>query len=172
MQLNYCMQCGRSLVLKSIGDEGQQKYCPACERFFFDNPASCVLVCIVNEQDQVLMLKQNYISDKRYTLCSGYVKKGDTLEETVQREVLEETGQRVLSMHYVQSYYFHPKGILMAGFIARVQATTLSPSAEVDELLWCGWEAAAALAARENNFSGEHLERCWAMIKRGKAGWR
>lgn len=56
-----------------------------------------MLVAIINENNQVLLLKQNYISTKNYTLCSGYLKKGDTLEETVAREVLEETEQRVLS---------------------------------------------------------------------------
>ena len=108
MELNFCTQCGRKLVLKPVGDEGDQKYCTECNRYYFDNPASCVLVAIINERNEVLLLKQNYISQKHYTLCSGYLKKGETLEETVVREVFEETGQRVISCEYVQSYYFPP----------------------------------------------------------------
>lgn len=163
------MQCGKSLIYKSIGDEGQQKYCADCERFYFTNPACCILACVVNEKNQVLLLKQNYISEKRYTLCSGYVKQGESLEETVVREVLEETGQKVVSMRYVQSYYFQPKNLLMPGFIARVQAAELSCSAEVDALCWCDWEMAAAMVERENNFSGIHLDRCVQMIREGQA---
>lgn len=85
MRLNFCAQCGKTLIYKSIGDEGEQKYCPSCNKFYFDNPASCVLVAIINENNQILLLKQNYITTKNYTLCSGYLKKGDTLEETVFR---------------------------------------------------------------------------------------
>ena len=113
MNINFCTQCGKPLTYKVIGDEGNQKYCECCNKFYFDNPASCVLVAIINENNQVLLLKQNYISTKNYTLCSGYLKKGDTLEETVAREVLEETGQRVISCKYVQSYYFAPKNLIM-----------------------------------------------------------
>lgn len=103
MDYNFCTQCGKPLTYKLIGDEGEQKYCSDCNKFYFDNPASCVLVAIINENNQVLLLKQNYITTKNYTLCSGYLKKGDTLEETVAREVYEETGQRVISCEYVQS---------------------------------------------------------------------
>lgn len=68
-------------------------------------------------------MKQNYISTKNYTHCSGYLKKGDTLEETVVREVYEETGQRVLFSEYVQSYYFAPKNLIMTGFIDYVKVS-------------------------------------------------
>ena len=85
MDINFCTECSKPLTYKSIGDEGEHKYCECFYKFYFDTPASCVLVAIINENNQVLLLKQNYISAKNYTLCSGYLKKGDTLEETVAR---------------------------------------------------------------------------------------
>ena len=160
MDINFCIQCGRQLTYKSIGDEGEQKYCECCNKFYFDNPASCVLVAIINENNQVLLLKQNYISTKNYTLCSGYLKKGDTLEETVAREVLEETGQRVISCEYVQSYYFVPKNLIMTGFIAYVKASEFGSSSEVDGLMWVNLDKAVTMVERENNYSGVHLDRC------------
>lgn len=160
MELNFCTQCGRKLVLKPVGDEGEQKYCTECNRYFFDNPASCVLVAIINERNEVLLLKQNYISQKNYTLCSGYLKKGESLEETVVREVYEETGQRVISCEYVQSYYFQLKNLIMAGFIAYVKASDFGNSNEVDDLMWAKLDRAVTMVERENNWSGEHLDRC------------
>lgn len=164
MEINFCMQCGRMLELKEIGDEGQQKYCPSCHKFYFDNPASCVLVAIINEKNQVLLLKQNYITKKNYTLCSGYLKKGDTLEETVVREVLEETGQRVLACEYVTSYYFVPKNLIMTGFIAYVKAGDFNKSNEVDDLMWVDMDEAVTMVERENNLSGVHLDNCIRVI--------
>lgn len=164
--INYCVQCGRKLIYKRIGDEGEQKYCPDCSKFYFDNPASCILAAIINEKNQVLLLKQNYISASNYTLCSGYLKKGDTLEDTVVREVFEETGQRVISCEYVQSYYFAPKNLIMSGFIAHVISSEFSKSNEVDGLLWTDLENAVDMVERENNFSGEHLDNCISFLKR------
>ena len=166
MELNYCIQCGNPLEYKEIGDEGKQKHCKRCSKFFFDNPSSCVLVTIVNENRQVLLLKQNYISTKSYTLCSGYLKKGDTLEDTVVREVSEETGQKVISCEYVQSYYFEPKNLIMTGFIAYVRSGEFASSNEVDDLIWVDLEKASGMLERENNFSGVHLDKCLDILKK------
>ena len=160
MDINFCTVCGKPLTYKAIGDESEQKYCECCNKFYFDNPASCVLVAIINENNQVLLLKQNYISTKNYTLCSGYLKKGDTLEETVAREVLEETGQRVISCEYVHSYYFASKNLIMTGFIAYVKASEFSSSNEVDGLVWVDLDKAVTMVERENNYSGVHLDNC------------
>ena len=120
----------------------------------------CVLIAIINEKNQVLLLKQNYISTKHFTLCSGYLKKGDTLENTVVREVFEETGQRVISCEYIQSYYFAPKNLIMSGFIAHVISAEFNCSNEVDSLLWTDLEQAVNMVERENNYSDEHLDNC------------
>ena len=158
--INYCSQCGKGLVYKQIGDEGEQKYCSLCDKFYFNNPRSVVLVTIINEKKQALLLRQNYISEKKWVLCSGYVKQGDTLEETVRREVMEETGQIVKSYQYVKSYYFTPKNLIMSGFIAYVSERPFAVSREVDDLSWFDLEAASKFVERENNFSGIHLDAC------------
>lgn len=168
MEYSFCPQCGKSLSLKSVGDEGEQKYCQYCNKFYFDNPACCVLTAIVNQEKQVLLLKQNYISKQKFTLCSGYAKTGETLEETVEREVLEETGQRVLSCEYVQSYYFAPKNLIMCGFIAYVEKSPFGQSKEVDGLVWEDLNRAAELVERENNFSGVHLDNCIKILNKEK----
>lgn len=126
MDLNCCTGCGKQLTYKTIGDEGEQKYCECCNKFYFDTPASCVLVAIINENNQVLLLKQDYISAKNYTLCSGYLKNCDTLEET---------GQHVISCEYVQSYYFAPKNLIMTGFITYIKASEFGSYNEVDGLM-------------------------------------
>lgn len=164
MRINYCIQCGKALVNKLVGDEGEQRYCPECNKFYFDNPVCCVLAAIINERGEVLLLKQNYISEK-YVLCSGYMKKGDTPEAAVAREALEETGQRVLSCDYVGGYYFEPKNLIMLGFVAYVRAAPFGSSNEVDGLAWVDLDSAAGMVERVGNLSGTHLDNCIAYIK-------
>ncbi len=168
MELNYCTRCGSPLTYRVIGDEGEQKYCSRCDTFFFDNPAVCVLTAIINEKEEILLLKQNYISEKNYTLCSGYAKKDETLEQTVAREVLEETGQHVLSCRYIRSFWYKPKGLIMAGFAAYVNESAFNHSSEVDGLMWADYGKALKLIERENNYSGELLDMCSDKLKAGE----
>lgn len=163
MTIRFCPQCGSSLILREVGDEGHQAFCASCSRFYFDNAVPCVLTAIVNERGQVLLLRQRHISHAP-TLCSGYVKKGDTLEETVRREVLEETGQQVDTCRYVGSWYYPPKGLIMAGFLARVTAREFAASREVNGLFWADMAEAQRIIARENNLSGAVLDACAALL--------
>lgn len=158
--LNFCVQCGRSLEYRSVGDEGSQKYCKKCNKFYFSEPSCCILAAIINENDKVLLLKQNYISRDKYTLCSGYSQMGETLEETVCREIREETGYTVYKTKYVGSYYYHPKNIVMPGFIAYTmgEPVLFLKSREVDEMLWADLDKAAEMVLRVNNLSGVHLD--------------
>lgn len=163
-EINYCIQCGKKLAYKEVGDEGSQKYCSRCKRFYFDDPKVCVLAAILKKSDknQILMLKQNYISTEKYVLCSGYVQNGETLEEAVYREVLEETGYFAYKYEYIGSYYYPPKDIVMPGFIAYAhdKSLTLEPkSKEVDEIQWVDLDKAADMVLRINNLSGYHLNR-------------
>ena len=163
MQMNFCPQCGRALLLREVGDEGLQPFCAACSRYYFDNTAPCVLAAIVNERGQVLLLRQRHIANAP-TLCSDYVKKGNTLEDTVRREVLEETGQHVDACLYAGSWYYPPKGLIMAGFLAWVTAREFGASREVDVLFWSGMDEAQRIIARENNLSGTVLDACAALL--------
>lgn len=164
MKFNYCPICAEELSKKSIGDEGLVKYCLTCDRPYFDSPASCVEVLVINEHNQILLLKQNYISQSHWTVVSGYVKNGDTLEETVIREVLEETGQQVEKMQYVESYYFKPKGLIMAGFISFVKAKPFANSNEVDDIMWCEIDKVNRYIARVDNMSGIHFDNSMRLL--------
>lgn len=158
MEFTYCPNCSQKLDERDFGEEGLVKYCNTCDRPYFDTPASCVEVMVVNEHNQVLLLKQNYISKTHWTFVSGYVKNGDTLEETVIREVLEESGQQVEKMQYVKSYYFKPKELIMAGFITFVKTKPFGTSSEVDDIMWCEMNEVNNYIASVDNLSSIHFD--------------
>ena len=119
-----------------------------------------VEVLVVNELNEVLLLKQNYISETKWTVVSGYMVEGETIEEAVSREVKEETGQLVDKCQYVSSYYFEPKQLIMIGFIAYVKKSQFTDSDEVDDLRWYKLDEVETVIARENNCSGMHFDKC------------
>ncbi|WP_026493728.1 NUDIX domain-containing protein [Butyrivibrio sp. XPD2002] len=159
MLFKYCAECGHKVEDIRCGDD-DCKICPSCKRIYGRNPLPVVEVLVVNEFNEILLLKQNYISEKKWTVVSGYMVEGETIEEAVAREVKEETGQAVYRYQYISSYYFEPKQLIMIGFIAYVKKSQFADSDEVDDLKWYKIKDVEAVIARENNCSGIHFDMC------------
>ena len=77
-------------------------------------------------------------------LVAGYVTRGEAAEDTVIREVREETGLRVVHREFVKSEFFPPSNTLMLNFQSIVDGEDLSGlnTQEVDRAAWFGLEAA------------------------------
>ncbi len=164
MTFKYCAECGHKLEDIQCGDD-DCKICPVCKKIYGSSPLPIVEVLVVNELHEILLLKQNYISETKWTVVSGYMTDGETIEDAVVREVKEETGQDVISSRYISSYYFAPKQLIMIGFIAYVRKSRFSlDSAEVDDIKWYKKEEVNDVIARENNCSGMHWDKCKEFI--------
>ena len=106
MKFMYCPQCGSQLEKKEIGDEGLVPYCETCKRPWFDMPYACTITLVINELEEVALIRQGYVSDQYYVCVAGYIKCGESAEETARREVMEELGLNPESLCYTKSYYF------------------------------------------------------------------
>ena len=136
MRYQYCPQCGRKLIEKQAGDDGLVPYCESCDKLWFDAFGSCVIIMIVNELDEVVMLRQKYMSDEYMNFVSGYITVGETAEEAARREVREETGLELDALEYAGTWWFGQEELLMHGFIGRVQKQDFVLSPEVDAAAW------------------------------------
>lgn len=155
--VKFCMRCGTRLVWKKSGEDVSRKYCPRCRKYYADEPAVCVLTAFINENGQVLLLKE----EGKYVLCHAYPKRGETLEETVGRSIVG-TGRYSERIEYFDSYYHTQKDIIMSCFIAYAMETPpiteLDPK-DPDELLWAEPETAADLILRVNELYGVFLDK-------------
>ncbi|MBC8061823.1 MAG: NUDIX domain-containing protein [Clostridiaceae bacterium] len=136
MRFEYCPKCGRRLVEKFSWDEGGVPYCPDDDLMFFDTPKPCIVVAVLRE-DKILLLKQSYIYKNSKVLLSGYVTNGENIEETVIREVKEETGITIDSLKYLGSDCIPEKEILMITFMAKYVSGEITKSSEVEWAEWC-----------------------------------
>src|SRR3712207_7200331 len=93
MIYKFCPICGNKLELRDSWDEGYVPYCPVDDKMFFDLPKPCIVVAVLKE-DKVLLMKQSYIYKDSKVLISGYVDIGEEVEDTVIREVKEETDRK------------------------------------------------------------------------------
>ena len=136
MKFTYCPYCGEKSVLKEIGDEGMIPYCAQCETPLWDMFMTSIICAVVNEENEVALLRQNYVTTTSHVCVAGVMKMGESAEETVMREIKEELGQDVISLEYIQSYPFERKEMLMLGFKANVKKQPFVLSGEVDAAEW------------------------------------
>jgi len=152
----FCPQCGGRLGSKIIGDEGEVPFCELCKQPYFKQFPTCVIITVVNEDKKVILLKQNYVSETSHVLVAGYIKFGDTADETVAKEVAEETGQKVNKTKYLRSYFYEKSGMLMLGYIVFVNTKEIVKSSEVDEAEWFDFDTALTLV-RKGSTADKHL---------------
>lgn len=89
----------------SCGQTEYPKICPA-------------VIVAVTKGDQLLLTKYAGRSFRRYALIAGFTEIGETVEETVQREVMEEVGLKVKNIRYYKSQPWSFSGTLLMGFFA------------------------------------------------------
>lgn len=61
-----------------------------------------IITAVVNEYNEIALLRQNYVSATKYVCVAGIMKMGESAEETVIREVKEEIGQDVESLEFIK----------------------------------------------------------------------
>ena len=157
MHFTYCPHCGKKLIDKEIGDEGKIPYCENCNIPLWDMFTTSIIATVVNEDKEVALLRQNYVSTTNYVCVAGIMKIGESAEETVIREVKEEIGQNVESLKFIRSYPFEKKEMLMLGYKATVKKQNFNLSVEVDSAEWVKYENALELL-REGSIA-------WQLVK-------
>ena len=157
MRFTYCPHCGNKLIQKEIGDEGLVPFCEPCKVPLFDMFSTCVICAVTNECGEVALLKQGDIAGARYVCVSGFMKIGESAEESAAREIEEEIGQKVEEITFVRSYPYEKKEMLMLGFHAKVKKNALVLSKEVDDAEWVTF-AEALSKIREGSIA-------WQLVK-------
>lgn len=135
MKYKYCPICGKKLEEKYSWDEGGVPYCSTDDIMFFDTPKPCIIAAVIRE-NKILLLKQNYTFKNSKVLVSGYVANNETVEDTVLREIKEETGIIAKEPKYLGSHYLASKEIIMLTFMVKYVSGEIVKSSEVDGASW------------------------------------
>jgi NAD+ diphosphatase len=110
----FCANCGAPTEIR---EAGHVRRCPDCgaEHHPRTDP---VVIMLVLRGDEVLLGRQASWPRDRYSALAGFVEPGESLEEAVAREVLEESGVRIGPPRYVSSQPWPFPASLMLGFVA------------------------------------------------------
>lgn len=145
----FCGRCGH----RNIHAESQRAMvCPECGQVTFPriNP---IMIVAVTDGDKLLVAKYNRkhfdTRNDHYVLLAGYVEIGESYEDTLRREVREETGLEVSNIRYIGSQPWPFSDTSIAGFYAEADST-LPLKKQADELSELKWLKREDVPARPN----------------------
>ena len=130
----YCSKCGNKNVL----DEKERMLkCPSCHKQVYPRINPCVIVGIIDKDEIVLTrsINHEYVNSG---LVSGFCEYGETLEETIIREVKEEVGLNVKNIRYYKSQPWPRTDALLMGFYCELDGnkTIVRQESELSEAIW------------------------------------
>ena len=112
----YCGCCGKPMV---HSQKERMMECPSCGNQEYPVLCPAVIVGITNG-NKIILSKYEGRRFKRYALIAGFAEIGETIEETVHREVMEEVGLKVKNLRYYKSQPWSFSSTLLFGFFCDV----------------------------------------------------
>ena len=130
----FCGRCGNVTIR---GDHERSIICPKCGNVVYPRISPVVIVAVHNG-DKLLMAHNIDNPNPRLFLISGFVEIGESLEQAVHREVMEEAGLRVKNVRYFGSQPWPFSDSLIAGFTAELNGddTIRMQQEELSEAMW------------------------------------
>ena len=125
--------------------------CPHCGNMIFPRISPAVIVA-VTDGDRLLLSKYAGRAYTRYALLAGYTEIGETIEQTVHREVMEEVGLRVKNLRYYKSQPWGMDGNVLMGFFCDVDGND-AIHIDQQELSMAAWYPRDALPAHDDGIS-------------------
>lgn len=144
----FCGRCGYPLV---PSEKERMLACENCGNTIYPKISPGIIVAIT-AGDRLLMTKYAGRPFSNYALVAGFTEIGETLEQTVEREVMEEVGLKVKNITYYKSQPWAFSSSLLCGFFAEVDGDT-TVTLQTDELALAEWFTRDEIALQPDNLS-------------------
>lgn len=129
----WCGYCGHGMHLSKTEFAC---LCNHCRQRYYPQIAPCIIVAI-RRGEEILLAQHARHRNSIYTVLAGFVEVGETLEQAVAREVMEESSVRVKNVRYVTSQPWPFPHSLMMAFMAEYDGGELQHDGK--ELIDAGW---------------------------------
>lgn len=130
----FCGRCGERMQLSG---SSRKLFCPSCSLQIYPEIIPAVTVGVI-DGNKILLTRNRRRPASYDSLIAGYVEVGETFEEAVKREVLEESGLHVRNIRYYKSQPWGISQTIMAGFFCDVEGAG-EIRMEKEELTMAAW---------------------------------
>lgn len=146
----FCARCGAPSAPE---DAGWRRRCTACGGLHFPR-TDPVVIMLVTRGEQVLLGRQHVWPPGLYSLLAGFMEPGETIEDAVRRETMEETAVRVGRVRFLASQPWPFPASLMLGCWAEALSEEITIDPEIEDALWLSRaEVAEMLAGSHARFA-------------------
>ncbi|MBS7458466.1 NAD(+) diphosphatase [Coralloluteibacterium stylophorae] len=128
----FCGVCGHALAFTRGGHQGN---CPECGSTWYPRTDAAIIVA-VTDGERLLLGRQASWPAGRYSVLAGFVEPGESLEDALRREVMEEACVAVTACHYVASQPWPFPASLMVGFRAEAGPAAPVCGIELEDVRW------------------------------------
>jgi len=134
-QQQYCGHCG-ALTRAESGGNSRKCVSEECGKTLFPRVEPAIIV-LVTRGDRCLLGRQQSWPEARYSTIAGFVEPGESLEDAVIREVIEEANVRVGNIQYHSSQPWPFPSALMLGFTAEAETEDIKLNdGELEDARW------------------------------------
>jgi NAD+ diphosphatase len=165
----FCSVCGHETVVQR---GGQKRVCSECKAEHFPR-VDPVIICLVTDGERCLLgqSRGRLARMNRYSALAGFVDQGESIEEAVAREIMEEAGLQVRNVRYHSSQPWPFPSSLMMGCHAEAATTEINMDPEeMTDVKWFGRQEVLQALAGENEHLllpgpvaiAHHLIKTWA----------
>lgn len=130
----YCGICGSQTKPK---EDERAITCNACSSIIYPNISPAIIVGIISN-DKILLARGVNFKNNMYSLIAGYVDVGESIEDTVKREVKEEVGLDVSNIRYYKSQPWPQSSSMMIAFLADGDETQ-TIKIDTNEIIDAAW---------------------------------
>ena len=107
-EFRFCPRCATPLAMLSEAEDGGEKArlrCPACGFTHWNNPTP-VLAAVIEYEGQILLARNAAWPGRMFALITGFMEAGETPEDGIAREILEETSLTTHALNLIGVYDF------------------------------------------------------------------
>lgn len=148
---HFCGRCGK----ETVPDRRERMLCcPQCGNLIYPKIAPAIIVAVTHKE-HILLTRYANRTYKKYALVAGFTEIGETAEETVRREVMEEVGLSVKNIRYYKSQPWGFDSNLLLGFFCEVEGDT-EIVMDQEELSFAAWVHKSQVPDYGENLSLTH----------------
>lgn len=144
----FCGRCGKLMV---HDEKERMMRCPSCGLMEFPKICPAVIIAVTSG-NKILMSKYAGREFKKYALLAGFNEVGETIEETVHREVMEEVGLKVKNLRYYKSQPWSMSDTLLMGFFCELDGEA-EIKLDQEELALAEWFERDAMPVKDEDCS-------------------
>lgn len=143
----FCPRCSTEL---SLHESERAKVCSSCGHHQYPRISPCIIV-LVRRGDQCLLAHAAKYAQGRFSTLAGFIEAGESAEQAVHREIMEEVGIEVKNVRYCFSQSWPFPHSFMFGFMADYKSGDITPDGV--EILDADWFSADNLPVLPPRFT-------------------